>query len=494
MKKQILSFILAICVILTLIPGTISVASAATPITDEIIRTRIEELDHLLTGKYFTKSGQGCCKWSSNHSCANCNVNNVIKAQWFKNLFGNVQASQLFLSGGKSCMGFVEFAEWYIFRANDSDSVLRGSNTKYSNGFNYSTISKNAEIGDYIRVNGHSFILISVDSSGVEVLDCNSYSTYNCIVKRHRIEFSDKNYANKTIYISKMYSKSTGYPVRGTVSGPDPVPSQEPPASSTEGHWEYRYVGYATSNGRHECWCKTYLKNKFGSANLRYSDWSKTRYGSNGSSWTCGSGCKGDHTGIAKYGSNGVPYWSEYTLPDGKNYYWEESRWVEDGQLVEPPKPTESQPPTGHWGPWSNWSTTPAYESAAQQVETKTVTEKVKISDSYIEYRYGGYATSDGRHECWCETYLKSKFGSANLRYSNWSTTRYSVNGSSWSCGKCNGSHVHVGHYGSDGRAWWPEYTLPDGRNFYWEESRTVDAQYETREVTQYRYRDWIYE
>ncbi|WP_160667217.1 hypothetical protein [Colidextribacter sp. OB.20] len=529
MKKQILSFILAACVIFTLIPGTIFVASATETITDEIIQTRIDELDHLLSGKYFTQNGQGCCKWSSNHGCANCNVNNVIKSQWFKNLFGTVQTSQLFLSGGKSCMGFVEFAEWYIFRANNRDTVLRGSSTKYSNGFNYNTISKNAETGDYIRVNGHSFILISVDSSGVEVLDCNSYSTYNCIVKRHRIEFSNKSYAGKTIYISKMYSKSAGFPVRGTTPSSGTTSSQVPPHSDTGGHWEYRYVGYTTSNSRHECWCETYLKNKFGSANLRCSDWSSTRYSSNGSNWTCGSSCKGNHTGIAFTGSNRAPYWSEYTLPDGKNYYWEEKRWVEDTQTVPPPTCTQHvkgnmlycesvhphrnyyvcsvcgkeftddvanyvdsceicnpKPPTpvGHWEQ-RGWTTTPVSTSdTIRNIETRTV----ETSPSRTEYRYVGYATTDGRHECWCETYLRGKFGSAVLRYSDWSTARYSANGSAWSCGQCNGNHTSVDHYGNDGRAWWAEFTLPDGRNFYWEESRTVPAQYRT----EYKYEKWV--
>lgn len=150
------------------------------------------------------------------------------------------------------------------------------------------------------------------------------------------------------------------------------------------------------------------------------------------------------------------------------------------------------EPPKGYWSTWSNWSTASASVSDTRQVETRTITEQVKISDGYTEYRYGGYATSDGRHECWCETYLRNKFGSSNIRYTDWNTTRYKVNGTSWTCGNCSGNHVYVDHYGNDGRAWWPEYTLPNGKNYYWEESRTVDAQYETREVTQYRYRDWV--
>lgn len=145
------------------------------------------------------------------------------------------------------------------------------------------------------------------------------------------------------------------------------------------------------------------------------------------------------------------------------------------------------------WGPWSVWSYTPAYSSETRQVECQHTETQVEVAKGYTEYRYGGYATSDGKHECWCDTYLRSKFGSANLRYSDWSTTRYRENGKGWSCGQCSGNHIHVGHYDGNGNAWWPEYTLPGGKNYYWEETRTVPAQYETRIETVYRYRDWTH-
>lgn len=138
----------------------------------------------------------------------------------------------------------------------------------------------------------------------------------------------------------------------------------------------------------------------------------------------------------------------------------------------------------GHWEQ-RDWSTTPVSESATiRNVQTRTV----EATSSRTEYRYVGYATTDGRHECWCETYLRNKFGSAVLRYSEWSGTRYSANGTDWTCGTCGGSHTGVDHYGSDGRAWWAEYTLPDGKNYYWEEIRTIAAEYRT----EYRYEEWV--
>lgn len=139
---------------------------------------------------------------------------------------------------------------------------------------------------------------------------------------------------------------------------------------------------------------------------------------------------------------------------------------------------------SGRWTEWSGWSNTPVDPSDTREVETK----QVKVSDGRTEYRYGGYVTYDGKHDCWCETYLRNKFGSATLRYSNWSTTRYSPNGKGWSCGFCGGNHIGVDRVGSDGRCWWAEYVLPDD-SYYWEESRTTEAIYET----QYRYRDWTH-
>lgn len=208
MKKKLFSLILLLCMILMLFPNIDVKASAVEPVSDQVIQQRIDELYDLLGKKYFTVNGKGDGEKTSDHGCSNCQVNNVINAQWFRNMFGTVKKSQLFLNGGKSCMGFVEFAEWYIFRTNNSDTVLRSGYTFYDNGFNYNTLSKNAHIGDYIRAGGHSFIYISADSTGVNVLDCNWNGSYNCMVDIHKIQYS--RYAGETISISKLYSKAAG--------------------------------------------------------------------------------------------------------------------------------------------------------------------------------------------------------------------------------------------------------------------------------------------
>lgn len=142
---------------------------------------------------------------------------------------------------------------------------------------------------------------------------------------------------------------------------------------------------------------------------------------------------------------------------------------------------------TGYWGSWSGWSTN--YVEAIPHVRM-VETRQVKVSDEHIEYRYGRFIDSTGTKVCWCSRYLESwssVSGSAMLDYSDWSTTQYSPAKPHWTCGFCKGNHINVDHYTSDGRAWWKQYILPGG-SYYWEETRTVEAQYET----QYSYREWI--
>ena len=134
------------------------------------------------------------------------------------------------------------------------------------------------------------------------------------------------------------------------------------------------------------------------------------------------------------------------------------------------------------WGPWSEWSANYVAPSDTREVETQVV----KVSDAYTEYRYGRYIDSTGAYVGWCGKYMADRYStSVSIQYTNWSTTRYSDNGTKWTCGYCGGDHAHALYTSSDGRAFWARHVLPEG-NFYWEESRVVDAQYET----QYRYRD----
>ena len=168
-------------------------------------------------------------------------------------------------------------------------------------------------------------------------------------------------------------------------------------------------------------------------------------------------------------------------------YYYECANCGEaftDGKTRTVDSCTTCNPPEGEpvWGPWSGWSTTSVTATTNRQVETR----QVKVSNAYTEYRYGRYVSNG--HDCWCKTYLASRpysNGSISTDYSSWSTTRYKVYDSGWTCGECAG--YHTGYYETDGagRHFWYEYKV-NGKSYYWEESRTTPAQYRT----EYRYRE----
>ena len=244
MKKRLLNMLLVTLLIVNLFPAMAIPVSATAPNSDAEIEARINELSDSLKGTYFTVDhGTGCGKKSSGHGCINCQILNIMQTSWFKNKFGNVSASQLPIAAGgqASCMGFVNFASWYIFRSDNSDSVGRyyASNKMK---FNYKNVSENAHLGDYLRLGGHSVIFISCDTSGITVLDCNYSGSYNCMVDRHKIPYST--YSSFTV--SKMYSKSSGRPnvATGTTpSGKTSKPSVAVNGKAVTVSWTYSGSG-----------------------------------------------------------------------------------------------------------------------------------------------------------------------------------------------------------------------------------------------------------
>ena len=212
MKRHQSVLILTVILIATMIPVTSVPAMAAGPSSKAEITTRINELCNSLDGQYFNvgHSKEDCGYKASKHGCDNCLIGNIMQAQWFKEKFGTVKAAQLPIStvGQKSCMGFVNFAMWYIFRANDNDSVGRVSSDTMN--FNYENVSKYARVGDYLRLGGqHSVIFIDYNADGITVLDCNYGGEYNCIVQKHTIPY--KNYSK--FFAVRAYSKLDEMPV-----------------------------------------------------------------------------------------------------------------------------------------------------------------------------------------------------------------------------------------------------------------------------------------
>lgn len=468
MQKKLITFLLVVCMILCINPVT-SASAAST------------------TGSDYT-SGQLADRLNT---IMNQGISSGVSPS-FPAVGGTFPRHRLYTVKfpsrswkGYQCMAYAYAAYNYLFDSDlySADAVyfdaLNGKNTLSYQDF----ANRGVRIGAYLRTTcysngkyhaskGHSIIVLSYDQNQITYIEGNIINQQTWRVNLKTYSWAD---FNKNLLSGKgRYVQTLRQPSNAVYDSLTDDGNGDDGTSPESGHWEYRYGGYITSDGKHTCWCQTYLQNKFGSSNLRFSEWSTTQYSTNGSAWTCGN-CKGKHTGVDHYDSKGRPWWPEYSLPSGC-YFWEESRWVED-------KTSTGPSDNGHWGPWSEWSDTAVSASNTRQVEDR----QVEASSARTEYRYVGYVYYDyRRHECWCETYMKGLFGSATLRYSDWSTTRYSPGPKDWTCGNCGGNHVGVDHY-INGKPYWHEYLLPDG-DYYWEESRTVAA----TQKTQYRYRDWI--
>lgn len=211
MVKRAICSLLIVCMLFALIPALQTTAAAdGNVITDEEISKRIDELYNIISenGGYFNVDhGTGCGKKKSGHGCKNCTLQNIIKADWFTESFGNVDEKNFPLAGTvKSCYGFARFAEWYILHDENDPRVRRNKSDIKKGSFNESFMSENARIGDYLSLdNHHGAIFISCDSTGVYVLDCNYTGTYNCAVSKHNIKYSKYS----SVHIVPCYSTAT---------------------------------------------------------------------------------------------------------------------------------------------------------------------------------------------------------------------------------------------------------------------------------------------
>lgn len=203
-KKRIISFFLVLSMVLTVFPQMIPDAQAAAPVSDQVIKTRIDELYSMLGGKYFNTTQSNICgKKSRGHGCKYCDTGNIVKAKWFKDKFGTLKTSQ-FYSSGQSCVGFAWFAEWYIHRANDKDTIAKTAVGSYK--FTYDNMINYVHTGDFLWDGSHAMVFISADKNGITVLDNNYKGSYNCMVAKHKISYNK----NKNISVSRVYSKTNG--------------------------------------------------------------------------------------------------------------------------------------------------------------------------------------------------------------------------------------------------------------------------------------------
>lgn len=170
-------------------------------VSTSVVDSRIEQLLENLDGKYFTTDG----KKAKSNIDSRCNVDNVLaKNTTVRNLIkkykgGYAPTSNSLLpqhyaldygttlTRGYSCCGFANFAEWYIF-ANSCSSDVSTVTIEKKIACNYSNAKKVLKKGDIIRIvgswsSGHSAIVLSVNSSGIELLDCNT-TYYNSSDKK----------------------------------------------------------------------------------------------------------------------------------------------------------------------------------------------------------------------------------------------------------------------------------------------------------------------
>lgn len=209
MKKKFLGAVFAVLLMLLIVPefGTQVSASSDVIYADEA-NANIGKLVSALDGKFFTVSQGACTAGVSGHGCYNCTMSNVVRQPWLKAAVGRTPSSTELgfthyyfggkLIGGQSCCGFANFAGWYIFSANDADTV---SFYQYKTGVYNSSTMSSARPGDILRFGNstasckHSAVFLSADDDGVYVLDSNwSTSGGNCRVTKHKISYSSYYY------------------------------------------------------------------------------------------------------------------------------------------------------------------------------------------------------------------------------------------------------------------------------------------------------------
>lgn len=239
LSKVFLSLLLSALMLVSALPMmAFRTEAATTPSTVTVSQatSRLNDLANKFVGKYFTVNGNACVnelKHPPENDCTNCKLSLVVGASWVENLVGMGTLSayncpaQYWSSGNKgdvdgfSCFGFANFAHWYIFAQKNTDNLV--STLEFNGACNYSNVSKYARPGDVIQSSslGHSMILVSYDSNGMTVLDCNwGKDTYGgCYVQKHYFNYSQfgtiaitgvQNYNRSSSATSSTSSSSDG--------------------------------------------------------------------------------------------------------------------------------------------------------------------------------------------------------------------------------------------------------------------------------------------
>ncbi len=347
MNKKIPQILLTFVILLGMFSFSTNALTEPQPITKSQVLDNIQALAKILeindgnlnngTGVYFTTYGNKSC---GNSSCVECNNYYVMQSKWLTyKIDCAVDISQVpghaYPKGsygyprGSSCHGFANFAQWYIFKSSNSDIV---KNTRIADNI-YLTKEHLKDIvmpGDIIRYTynltegwGHSVIVISVEDTGIKVLDANfRENTYQHNITRiHTVNYNS-NYPCAV-------SRATNYDVTDDVP---PVENEQPTNKPICQKTQYRYYHYTNGEGKYSV-CAYYGKTNGG--------WSKAYREDTG--WLDSPLTKvADNfrhvvvSGCAAAGCTD-PSWSggsKYTAPSGVVWYKEETRTVEGHDYV----------------------------------------------------------------------------------------------------------------------------------------------------------------
>jgi len=228
--KKFATLLLALVMVYSLLPTTAMAANNYVPAYDDHIQdyilARINVLHSKLDGKYFTTTGSTC----GNSSCDMCNEINVVadKNGILNNLLdGFVPEASAIEKGianhnygegnpyrkGWSCVAFANFAAWYIFADEPSDTVKCNCTCPDGKPVSFTKEglqSANIKVGDVLRFSnhpekgnieyegrwGHSAIFVGFTDDGIMVLDSNfrwDGDSRNC-VRKHPMEYGYYNY------------------------------------------------------------------------------------------------------------------------------------------------------------------------------------------------------------------------------------------------------------------------------------------------------------
>ena len=228
-SNRFVAFLMVLCMMLTMFGGTPEKEVYAGEVQAVTMQ---EKLDYLLErlpkdsdGEiYFTVDQKNCEPTrESGHGCENCNNVEITKTKWFKDLFGEIDATCYpkhwysdtgWNYNGNSCFGFACFCQWYLYVDNREEN-LTGEKVATIK-FNKEDVQAYARPGDVLRIvnpktpYGHSVVVYSVEADGVWVVDSNwnRGSDLNCKVYKHFISYTLDYAKGRTTYVCRP-SKAT---------------------------------------------------------------------------------------------------------------------------------------------------------------------------------------------------------------------------------------------------------------------------------------------